>query len=431
MSTQEMKALLTRVLESPDQNGTLNEILRQAGALDILPAWRARQPDTTLTIESLEELFLEALARRGRDYPDRRREQGPSLTTDTVRRKRVRSDIDLNRSPDRSERISEWFFGDKAYSLIGVPILLGERALGLLQVFRRRDAIDDVLFFKNDEIQAVAELGKMIEAAIAAEVECLPIPVPPETVAEDDDLVQTLQVAVGLAQGEESHEWEEIGILLRKSGVWAIDRLIANCGEDAAAIRENATILLKDLKDREHVAKRLFPDWYQRRQPEETGPQGEVPPPKERAATESRKGIFVSYSHNDPKQWIERLTVHLRPLERRLGLKIWFDGRIDTGSRWSPEIHRAIEGAAFAILLVSANFLASEYIVDTEIPMLLAAEERGLKIFPLHLSASDYDGSELRDLQAFNSMSSPLNTMSEGDIEKTLAALAKEIEKRV
>jgi hypothetical protein len=384
MSTQEMKTLVSKVLESQDPEKTLGEILGPTTAEEIL---LTAPPATELSVERLEDLFLEALGRGGRDYPDPRRDQGPSLTAATVRQKRVRSDIDLNRSPVRSERKSKWFFSDKAYSIVGVPILLGETVIGILQIFRRRDAIDDVLFFKNDEIDAVAQLGKMVEAALAAEVECLPVPVLPATsveasftrevmalgdrikerisrhevpllvscdflaetasfehfldcyvgtnrmftthdllkkktvefeqmdhlptvcvlyfkekssarlrerlialssapavilfvshdderIAADllpesyferqerDDPAEVLKVAFGLAEGRESHR-EEIGILLRKSGMWTMERLIEDCGTEAGVIHNRAKIVLKDLKERAHISRRLFPDWYQ------------------------------------------------------------------------------------------------------------------------------------------------------------------------
>ncbi len=47
----------------------------------------------------------------------------------------------------------------------------------------------------------------------------------------------------------------------------------------------------------------------------------------------TRPKIFISYSHED-KEWLERLLVHLKPLERGGTIDLWDDTRIKTGDRW-------------------------------------------------------------------------------------------------
>ena len=56
---------------------------------------------------------------------------------------------------------------------------------------------------------------------------------------------------------------------------------------------------------------------------------------KDRAASEesaiaqrTSNSVFVSYSHRD-RRWLERLQVHLRPLERDFGITIWDDTRME------------------------------------------------------------------------------------------------------
>ncbi len=149
---------------------------------------------------------------------------------------------------------------------------------------------------------------------------------------------------------------------------------------------------------------------------------------QERSGTESRQGIFVSYSHLDAK-WLKRLEVHLQPLTRA-GLKIWNDTRIEAGSDWRNEIRLAIEHAAVAVLLVSADFIASEFIDHNELPPLLtAANERGMKILSLILSASGFERTPLARFQSFNSPSRPLIGMTRREREKILANLAETIER--
>src|SRR6218665_3206938 len=87
--------------------------------------------------------------------------------------------------------------------------------------------------------------------------------------------------------------------------------------------------------------------------------------------------IFISYSHKDA-EYLERLLVHLKPLERDGLIDTWVDTRLLAGDRWKKEIDAALKKARVAVLLVSADFLASDFIINNELPPLLkAAEEQG------------------------------------------------------
>ena len=55
--------------------------------------------------------------------------------------------------------------------------------------------------------------------------------------------------------------------------------------------------------------------------------------------------VFVSYSRKDVRH-LERLRVHLAPVERDYDIEVWDDGRIDTGQDWRAEIEAAITRAS-------------------------------------------------------------------------------------
>lgn len=150
---------------------------------------------------------------------------------------------------------------------------------------------------------------------------------------------------------------------------------------------------------------------------------------QEDAPVPKRTKVFISYSHQDA-YWLERLRVHLKPLERDYALDIWDDGKIQAGSKWLEEIERAIQSAKVALLIVSADFLASEFIVNNELPPLLdAAKKEGAVILPLIVSPSRFKSTKnLSQFQAVNDPSRPLINMTKGEQEDILVKVSEDIE---
>jgi tetratricopeptide (TPR) repeat protein len=85
----------------------------------------------------------------------------------------------------------------------------------------------------------------------------------------------------------------------------------------------------------------------------------------------SGRVVFVSYSREDAG-WMERFVKMLEPERRGLGLEVWVDTAIATGREWRADIEAAIARADVALLLVSSDFLASSFIVEQELPALVA-----------------------------------------------------------
>jgi len=132
--------------------------------------------------------------------------------------------------------------------------------------------------------------------------------------------------------------------------------------------------------------------------------------------------VFISYSHKD-RRWLERLQVHLKPLIRAGQIDLWDDTRIRPGDQWRQEIERALDAAGIAVMLVSADFLASDFIHNQEIPALLqAAEQRGTRILPVILSHCLFSDSSLGRFQAVNPPDKPLAGLPEQ--ERVLRDLA-------
>jgi nucleotide-binding universal stress UspA family protein len=165
--------------------------------------------------------------------------------------------------------------------------------------------------------------------------------------------------------------------------------------------------------------------WEEGYDPRERGAAPAPAPAVPSAAPKSRrKGVFISYSRKDAV-WLERLQTHLRPLERE-GVVVWDDTRLRPGEPWREEIRKAMAETKVAILLISADFLASEFIATDELPPLLkAAEEDGATILPLIISPSGFRRMEsLSRFQAVNDPEKPLVQLRRGNREKVLDQVA-------
>lgn len=81
--------------------------------------------------------------------------------------------------------------------------------------------------------------------------------------------------------------------------------------------------------------------------------------------------VFVSYSRKDAK-WRDKFLVMLTPDVREERLDLWTDQREVVGEEWRPQLDNAISRSIAALLLVSPAFLASEFIMEQELPALVA-----------------------------------------------------------
>jgi hypothetical protein len=150
------------------------------------------------------------------------------------------------------------------------------------------------------------------------------------------------------------------------------------------------------------------------------------------AAASRAPNVFISYSHTDT-EFLDRLLVHLKPLEKSNQLELWVDTRLRAGDKWRREIEKALERANVAILLVSADFLASDFITENELPPLLKnAEERGTRVVPLIVKPCRFmRDKNLRVFQSVNDPKKALILLPSGQQELIYDQVAAEVEKSV
>ena len=138
--------------------------------------------------------------------------------------------------------------------------------------------------------------------------------------------------------------------------------------------------------------------------------------------------IFICYSHRD-KKWHERLRDHLKPLLRDQDISVWSDREIMAGELWQDQIRKALDRAHCAVLLISTDFLGSDFIVSDELPSILrSAEQRGPLVIPIIVRHCLFNYSEqLKGFQAANDPSKPLDGMTKSRWENVLVDVAARV----
>jgi len=183
--------------------------------------------------------------------------------------------------------------------------------------------------------------------------------------------------------------------------------------DDVDSIKAQVVLVLKRIVGAEHL-------------PTST-PELSLPAQAPTAMSLPRDQVFISYSHKDSK-WLERLETHLKPRIRNGKLDIWNDKRIKPGAEWRKEIDQALARAKVAVLLVSPHFLASDFIVENELPSLLeVAEKEGVKILWVPLSHAAFAETKIDKYQAVLDPARPMNMRHHAHVGKAMEEVCKAI----
>ncbi len=151
--------------------------------------------------------------------------------------------------------------------------------------------------------------------------------------------------------------------------------------------------------------------------------------------SQSTKGakVFISYSHKD-EQYLEALEAHLALLRRQSIIENWHDRKIEAGTEWSHEISDNLRNADIVILLISADFLASDYCYDTEVKQALAKHNAGeAVVIPIIIRPCDWGAAPFAQLQALPRNAKPISAFENQDeafleIAKAIRQIAESVE---
>ncbi len=112
--------------------------------------------------------------------------------------------------------------------------------------------------------------------------------------------------------------------------------------------------------------------------------------------------VFFSYSHKDT-EIMNQLAVHLAPLKRLEKIETWSDKAIQAGDEWDESIKNNLQNSDIILFLVSADFIASSYIWEKEIPLAMELKnnlsERVKRVIPIYLRPFDFNGLDFSELE--------------------------------
>ena len=125
--------------------------------------------------------------------------------------------------------------------------------------------------------------------------------------------------------------------------------------------------------------------------------------------------LFYSYAHED-ESLRDELAGHLKIMERRGVIRPWHDRCLTPGQKWDSEINAQLAAADLVLLLVSADFIKSDYIWSHELDVAMKRHERGeANVVPVMLRAVDITDAPFAALQGLPTDLKPVTSWPNRD----------------
>ena len=137
--------------------------------------------------------------------------------------------------------------------------------------------------------------------------------------------------------------------------------------------------------------------------------------------------VFFSYSHID-EELRDRLARGLTMLKREGIISEWHDRRVAPGQEWGGEIDSHLNSAGIILLLVSTDFLASDYCYDVEVKRAMQRHQAGeARVIPVILRPCDWAGAPFAKIQVLPKDAKPVTLWA--DLDEAFLDVAKGIRK--
>lgn len=141
------------------------------------------------------------------------------------------------------------------------------------------------------------------------------------------------------------------------------------------------------------------------------------------------KSVFISYAHED-EDFKNELKKHLIPLKRMEMIEIWDDRDIQAGDDWHKEIMDALNKADVVLLLISNDFIASEFCYDKELKLAMERSKAGeARVIPVIIRTCKWYKLPLGKLQALPKNGKAVSEWANRDEAYTF--IASQVEKVV
>ena len=125
--------------------------------------------------------------------------------------------------------------------------------------------------------------------------------------------------------------------------------------------------------------------------------------------------VFYSYSHKD-EALRDALETHLALMKWQNVIETWHDRKITAGAEWKEQIDEHLAQADVILLLVSPDFLASDYCCDVEMKEALTRHEHGqARVIPIILRPCDWKTAPFAKLQALPRDAHPVTRWEDKD----------------
>ena len=125
--------------------------------------------------------------------------------------------------------------------------------------------------------------------------------------------------------------------------------------------------------------------------------------------------VFFSYAHKD-ETYREELLTALANLRRQKVIAAWHDRMIGAGTEWAGQIDTHLKSAQVILLLISPDFMASDYCNDIEVAEAMRRHDAGeARVIPIFVRPVEAEGASFLKLQGLPKDIKPVSTWPNRD----------------